>query len=88
MTVAEHDHDPALRAGAGRGLLACSPEIGSWLSRASLSQASPTESTASSRASFNQHSKLGAYLDPMADKLLLVSVFVVLGFLANCRCGW
>lgn len=30
---------------------------------------------------FNQRSKLGAYLDPMADKLLLVSVFVVLGFL-------
>ncbi len=29
---------------------------------------------------FNQRSKLGAYLDPMADKLLLVSVFVVLGF--------
>lgn len=30
---------------------------------------------------FNQHSELGAYLDPMADKLLLVSVFVVLGFM-------
>jgi cardiolipin synthase len=28
---------------------------------------------------FNQYSKLGAYLDPMADKLLLVSVFLVLG---------
>ncbi|MHA6643227.1 CDP-alcohol phosphatidyltransferase family protein [Mesorhizobium sp. A623] len=28
---------------------------------------------------FNQASRLGAYLDPMADKLLLVSVFVVLG---------
>jgi len=28
---------------------------------------------------FNQHSELGAYLDPMADKLLLVSVFLVLG---------
>ncbi len=28
---------------------------------------------------FNQHSRLGAYMDPMADKLLLVSVFVVLG---------
>jgi cardiolipin synthase len=28
---------------------------------------------------FNQRSRLGAYLDPMADKLLLVSVFVVLG---------
>lgn len=30
---------------------------------------------------FNQRSALGAYLDPMADKLLLVSVFVVLGLL-------
>ena len=29
---------------------------------------------------FNQRSELGAYLDPMADKLLLVSVFVVLGY--------
>lgn len=28
---------------------------------------------------FNQRSRLGSYLDPMADKLLLVSVFVVLG---------
>jgi cardiolipin synthase len=28
---------------------------------------------------FNQRSRLGAYLDPIADKLLLVSVFVVLG---------
>ena len=28
---------------------------------------------------FNQRSTLGAYLDPMADKVLLVSVFVVLG---------
>lgn len=28
---------------------------------------------------FNQQSELGAWLDPMADKLLLVSVFVVLG---------
>lgn len=30
---------------------------------------------------FNQRSELGAYLDPIADKLLLVSVFVVLGFM-------
>jgi cardiolipin synthase len=30
---------------------------------------------------FNQRSELGAYLDPMADKLLLVSVFVVFGFM-------
>lgn len=32
---------------------------------------------------FNQRSELGAYLDPMADKLLLVSVFVVLGYMSE-----
>ena len=32
---------------------------------------------------FNQQSQLGAYLDPIADKLLLVSVFVVLGIMAE-----
>ena len=32
---------------------------------------------------FNQRSKLGAYLDPMADKLLLVSVFLVLGIMGE-----
>lgn len=32
---------------------------------------------------FNQFSRLGAYLDPMADKLLLVSVFVVMGFIGQ-----
>jgi len=32
---------------------------------------------------FNQQSKLGAYLDPVADKLLLVSVFVVLGLMGE-----
>lgn len=31
----------------------------------------------------NQRSELGAYLDPIADKLLLVSVFVVLGILGE-----
>src|SRR5690606_21503574 len=30
---------------------------------------------------FDQRSELGAYLDPLADKLLLVSVFVVLGLM-------
>ncbi|TPK97399.1 MULTISPECIES: CDP-alcohol phosphatidyltransferase family protein [unclassified Mesorhizobium] len=29
---------------------------------------------------WNQSSSLGAYLDPIADKLLLVSVFLVMGF--------
>jgi cardiolipin synthase len=32
---------------------------------------------------YNQRSELGAYLDPMADKLLLVSVFVVLGYMGE-----
>lgn len=32
---------------------------------------------------FNQRSELGAYLDPMADKILLVSVFVVLGVMGE-----
>lgn len=32
---------------------------------------------------FNQRSELGAYLDPMADKLLLVSVFIVLGIMGH-----
>jgi cardiolipin synthase (CMP-forming) len=32
---------------------------------------------------FNQRSELGAYMDPMADKLLLVCVFVVLGFMGE-----
>lgn len=32
---------------------------------------------------FDQRSELGAYLDPVADKLLLVSVFVVLGYMAE-----
>lgn len=32
---------------------------------------------------FNQRSRLGAYIDPMADKLLLVSVFVVLGIIGQ-----
>ena len=32
---------------------------------------------------FDQRSELGAYLDPVADKLLLVSVFVVLGYMGE-----
>ncbi len=32
---------------------------------------------------FNQRSELGAYLDPVADKVLLVSVFVVLGHMGE-----
>jgi cardiolipin synthase (CMP-forming) len=32
---------------------------------------------------FNQHSELGAYLDPIADKLLLVTIFGVFGYLGQ-----
>jgi cardiolipin synthase (CMP-forming) len=32
---------------------------------------------------FNQRSELGAYLDPIADKLLLVSIFGVFGYLGE-----
>ena len=32
---------------------------------------------------FNQRTELGAYLDPLADKTLLVSMFVMLGYLGN-----
>ncbi|HEV7417968.1 CDP-alcohol phosphatidyltransferase family protein [Tianweitania sediminis] len=32
---------------------------------------------------FDQRSELGAYLDPIADKLLLVCVFLVLGYLGE-----
>lgn len=32
---------------------------------------------------FNQRSQLGAYLDPIADKILLVSVFVVLCYMGD-----
>lgn len=32
---------------------------------------------------FNQRSELGAYLDPIADKLLLVTVFIVLGYMGQ-----
>ena len=31
---------------------------------------------------FSQHSELGAYLDPIADKALLVTTFIMLGWLA------
>ncbi len=36
---------------------------------------------------FNQTSELGAYLDPLADKALLVSIYVTLGILAVFP-GW
>jgi cardiolipin synthase len=32
---------------------------------------------------FNWHTDLGAHLDPLADKLLIVSVFLALGFLSD-----
>ena len=41
--------------------------------RVCASPASPTRSTASSPGASGQKTKLGAWLDPMADKLLLVT---------------
>lgn len=32
---------------------------------------------------FNQETELGAYLDPLADKAMLVSIYVTLGYLAH-----
>ncbi len=38
---------------------------------------------------FNQRTELGAYLDPMADKLLLVSTLHrARHSWGTCRCGW
>jgi cardiolipin synthase (CMP-forming) len=34
---------------------------------------------------FNQRSELGAYLDPVADKILLVSIFVTFGYVDDHR---
>ena len=36
--------------------------------------------TASSPSAYGWNSELGAYLDPIADKALLVSIYVTLGF--------
>jgi phosphatidylglycerophosphate synthase len=34
-------------------------------------------------------SELGAYLDPLADKALLVSIYIALGDRSGCcRAGW
>ena len=33
-------------------------------------------------------SELGAYLDPLADKALLVSVFITLGYAGIVEAGW
>ena len=51
------------------------------LDRLPRHRASPMASTARSRALTNTRTELGAHLDPLADKLLLVSSFVTLGVL-------
>ena len=37
---------------------------------------------------FHMASELGAYLDPLADKALIVSIYVALGITARCRSRW
>lgn len=37
---------------------------------------------------YDSVTELGAYLDPLADKLLLVSIYVSLGLRGCCRTGW
>ncbi len=37
---------------------------------------------------FNQQTELGAYLDPLADKALIVSIYVSLAISASFRHGW
>ena len=66
------DHHPAPPAGAGRGAGACCRRAGTGPLPASSLPAFPTASTASSPAVSTSSPRLGAYLDPMADKLLLV----------------
>ena len=56
----------------------------SW--RCSRSRHSPTRSTACSRSGSAGTSELGKHLDPLADKLLLVTVFVCLSL--NDKVPW
>ena len=49
-----------------------------WALVCSSSPASPMRSTASSRACRARRASSGAWLDPVADKLLLVTTFIVL----------
>jgi len=37
---------------------------------------------------FDRRTRLGALLDPLADKVLLVSVYVTLGFAGQLGRGW
>ena len=37
---------------------------------------------------FGMASELGAPLDPLADKVLIVSIYVSLGISTRCRAGW
>ena len=72
---------PFVVAMIGRG------ELGAALSSVSSSPASPTPSTASSPASSTSAPNWAPIWIPMADKLLLVSIYVVLASWANCRAG-
>jgi len=56
-------------------------------SRSLSSLVSATRSTAFSPSASNMASELGALLDPLADKALLVSIYIALGIWAPCRAG-
>ncbi len=37
---------------------------------------------------FDMTTELGAYLDPLADKALIVSIYLTLGITGDIRVGW
>ena len=85
-SLPEHaDLRPDRRGAGGGRLLLCAVDPGSsrcgcagWRSPSSSPPASPTISTATTRAIWNQQSTFGRMLDPIADKLLVASCLLML----------